>query len=136
MDNVRILTALAVSLGLTLIFETGFYLVASKTGRKNRDSSGTHKDNFLKVQWNRKDIFLVILVNTLTNPPVVLLYWLAFYYTNRNTTVIKIPLELFAVLTEGFIYKRYAQSIKKPFLFSLAANTFSFALGIIVQIFI
>ena len=113
MDNTSLMIALAISLGLTLVFETGFFLV---TGIRNK-----------------KDLLLVILVNTLTNPVVVLLYWLVFFNTNWNTTIIKIPLEIFAVLTEGYLYKKHAQSIKRPFLFSLAANTVSFTLGMLIQ---
>jgi len=116
MDNNALLTALAISLVLTVLFEVGFYLVIGKR--------------------NKKDILLVILVNTLTNPIVVLLYWIAYFNTNWNTVLVLIPLEVFAVLTEGFIYGRYAQSIKRPFLFSLAANVFSFSLGFIIQHFI
>ena len=113
MDNISLLIALAISLGLTLVFETGFFLV---TGKRNK-----------------KDLLLVILVNTLTNPVIVLLYWLAYFNANWNTTITKIPLEIFAVLTEGYLYKKYAQSIKRPFLFSLAANTVSFTMGILIQ---
>jgi len=113
MDTNSLLTALAISLGLTLIFEVGFFLL---TGKRNK-----------------KDILLVILVNTLTNPIVVLLYWVAYFNTNWNTAVIKVPLELFAILTEGFIYMKCAQSIKRPFIFSLTANAFSFTLGILIQ---
>ena len=113
MDSAALLTALGISLGLTLIFEVGFFFIVGKR--------------------NKKDVLLVVLVNTLTNPIVVLLYWIAFFSTNWNTTAIIIPLEVFAVLTEGFIYKKYAQSIKRPFLFSLAANAFSFSLGMIIQ---
>jgi len=133
MDNNTLLSVLAISLGLTLIFETGFYLIAGIRNRKNRTLRDTKRNSFFGIQWNRKDFLLVILVNTLTNPAVVLLYWLAYYYTNWNTTIIKIPLELFAVLTEGFIFMRYTQSIKRPFLFSLAVNIFSFTLGVIIQ---
>ena len=133
MDNAGLLSILAISLGLTIIFEVGFYLITGKQNSKDHGISGIHKEGFFKVKWNKKDLLLVILVNTLTNPVVVLLYLTAYYYTSWNTTAVKIPLELFAILTEGYIFKRYAQSIKKPFLFSLAANMFSFTLGVIIQ---
>jgi len=115
MDNNALLTALAISLALTVLFEVGFFFIVGKR--------------------NRKDLLLVVLVNTLTNPIVVLLYWIMSYNTNWNTTLVIAPLEVFAVLTEGFIYGRYAKSIKRPFLFSLGANTFSFTLGLIIQYF-
>jgi len=116
MNSVALLTALGISLGLTLVFEVGFYLIAYKR--------------------NKSDVLLVVLVNTLTNPIVVLLYWIAYFNTNWNTIAIIVPLELFAVLTEGFIYSKHAQSIKRPFLFSLAANAFSFTLGFIIMFFL
>ena len=112
----EILVALAFSLLLTLVFEIGFFFI---TGKRNR-----------------KDLLLVILVNILTNPIVVLVYWIIALYTDWNTTIAKIPLELFAVITEGIYFKKYGQSFKRPFLFSLAANAFSFSLGLILQLFI
>ena len=112
----ELLFALAVSLALTLVFEVVFFLL---TGKRNK-----------------KDLLLVILVNVLTNPVVVLLYWLAVIFTNLNGTLVKIPLELFAVVAEGFYYRKYGQSFKKPFVFSLTANAFSFAMGLLIQRFI
>ena len=109
----ELLIALVISLCLTLVLETGFFLLVGKR--------------------NRKDLLLVVMVNVLTNPVVVLLYWLAFYYTNWNTTIVKIPLEIFAVLTEWVCYKKYGQEFKRPLLFSLAANAFSFTVGLLVQ---
>jgi len=111
-----LLAALVVSLALTLALETGFFLL---TGKRNK-----------------KDLLLVILVNALTNPIVVLLYWLAALYTSWNTSVVKIPLEIFAVITEGFFFMKYGQSFKRPFLFSLAANMFSFWVGVLIQLFL
>ena len=112
--NGEIINALALSLALTLICEAGFYFISGK-----RD---------------KKDLLLVILVNLLTNPAVVLVYWLAVLYTNLNPGVVKIPLELFAVLTEGYYYKKYGSGFKRPFLFSAAANAFSFGIGALIQL--
>jgi len=113
MNNEALLTALAISLGLTLLFEVGFFLIIGK-----RD---------------KKDLLLVVLVNTFTNPIVVLLYWIAYYRTNWNMITVLIPLEVFAVLAEGYIYSKNAITIKRPFLFSFAANVFSFSMGLIIQ---
>ena len=110
----ELLFALALSLILTLVFEVGFFLAVTK-----RD---------------KKDLLLVVLVNVLTNPVVVLVYWLVVLYTDINRTLVKIPLELFAFLTEGFYYKKYGQRFKRPFLFSLAANAFSFTMGALLQL--
>ena len=119
--NTQLLLSLAISLVLTLVFETAFFLVTGILGT---------------VKRNKKDLLLVIMVNVLTNPVVVLLYWLSALYTNWNRTLVKIPLEIFAVLTEWLYYRKYAQTIKKPFLFSLAANAFSFTAGLLLQLII
>ena len=104
-----ILVSLAISLALTLILETGFYLLFGKR--------------------NKKDLLLVIMVNVLTNPVVVLLYWLALLYTNWDTSVVLIPLEVSAVVVEGCYFWKYGLRFRRPFLFSIAANAFSFIAG-------
>ena len=109
-----LLTSLGLSLALTLVLEAGFFLLVGK-----RD---------------KKDLLLLLLVNILTNPVVVLSFWLTTRYTGWNPVLVIIPLELFAVLTEGYYYKKYGQSFKHPFLFSLAANAFSFGVGQLIQL--
>jgi len=114
--NGELLTALAVSLILTVILEAGFFLLAGKR--------------------NEKDLFLTVMANIITNPAVVLLYWLAAAYTDWNLILVKIPLELSAVLTEGYYYRKYGQDFKHPYLFSVSANAFSFIAGAVIQKFI
>ena len=109
-----LLSALGISLLLTLIFETGFFLL---TGKRNK-----------------KDLLLVVMVNILTNPIVVLSYWLVSLFTNWNTDIIAVLLEIFAVLTEGYYYKKYSHSIKRPYLLSAAANIFSYGIGVVIQL--
>ena len=111
--DTAIFIALAVSLVLTIIIEAGFFLLIGKR--------------------NKMDLLLVILVNVLTNPAVVLLYWLAAYYASINLILVKIPLEVFAVITEGYCYRKYALELKRPYAFSLAANAISFLTGILLQ---
>ncbi|MCL1897118.1 MAG: hypothetical protein FWG03_11335, partial [Clostridiales bacterium] len=41
--------------------------------------------------WHGKDLLLVVLVNVITNPVVVLLFWLAKAYTGRNTSAVFSP---------------------------------------------
>jgi hypothetical protein len=106
--------ALVVSLILTILFEAGIFLLIGK--RK------------------KKDLLLVMLVNVITNPVVVLSYWLAVLYTNWNHVLVTMLLELFAVLTEGYYYKKYGQDFGRPYLFSAAANAFSFGTGVLLQI--
>ncbi|HOP11472.1 MAG TPA: hypothetical protein PK629_08270 [Oscillospiraceae bacterium] len=107
-----LLASLGISLLLTLIFETGFFLLIGK-----RD---------------KKDLLLLVMVNVVTNPLVVLLYWLTVLRWEVNSVII-IPLEVFAVLTEGCYYKKYGIKFKHPYLFSLAANAFSFGAGLLIN---
>ena len=109
-----LLFSLALSLALTLLLESGFFLLIGK-----RD---------------RRDLALLLLVNVLTNPVVVLSYWIVTLYTDWNINLIMIPFELIAVLAEGWYYRKYGCGFKRPFLFSLGANAFSFGIGMIMQL--
>jgi len=111
-----LLSALAVSLAMTLVLEVGYFLL---TGKRDK-----------------KDLLLVVMVNILTNPVVVLTYWLVALYTNWNLIVVIIPLELLAVFVEGFHYKKYGNAFKRPYRFSLAANVFSYGMGLLIQMLI
>ena len=106
------LASLGISLLLTLVFETVFF--------------------FLTGKRDKKDMLLLVMVNILTNPLVVLLYWLTVLRWEVNSVII-IPLEVFAVLTEGYYYKKYGHSFKHPYFFSLAANVFSFGAGLLFE---
>ncbi|MCL2151945.1 MAG: hypothetical protein FWH57_03130 [Oscillospiraceae bacterium] len=105
--------SLAISLALTLVLESGFF--------------------FLTGKRNKKDLMLVSLVNIITNPVVVLSYWLIVMYADIEPVIVLIPLELFAMIIEGCYYKKYGQSFKRPYFFSIAANVFSFAAGLLFQ---
>jgi hypothetical protein len=113
--NQSLAFALIVCLAATVLLETGFFLAIGKRGKK--------------------DLLLVALVNVITNPVVVLLYWTAAVYTDWNTLVVLIPLELFAIVTEGYYYKRYGRGFRRPYLFSIFANMFSYGIGALVQSF-
>lgn len=98
---------LLISLALTLIFELGFAFCAG--------------------QRTPRRLLLVVLVNTLTNPVVVLLHVL---FPHPCLTLL---LEICAILIEGFIYRTCADSIRRPYLFSLAINAFSYGCGEILN---
>jgi hypothetical protein len=112
----RLPSALAISLALTLALELFFFLIIGKR--------------------NKRDLLLTLLVNTLTNPVVVLTYWLLIFYTDWNGVIVKSSLELWAVLTEAHYYKKYGQQFSRPLLFSISANAFSFGTGMLLQKFI
>ncbi len=111
--NQELLVALAISLTLTLFIEVCFFIL---TGKRNK-----------------KDLLLTVGVNVVTNPVVVLLFWLLALYTDWNRVAVMVPLELFAVCTEGHYYRKYGQDFKRPYLFSVAANTVSFIIGVLLQ---
>ena len=109
--------SLVISLALTLSLEVGFFWVV----------------RLIKSQCNKKDLLLVVMVNILTNPAVVLLYWLAILYTNIDRVIILAPLEISAVFIEGYIYKKCGLYFRHPYVFSIAANAFSFGMGVFIQ---
>ena len=112
----ELLTSLAFSLVATLVLEAAFFWL---TGKRNR-----------------RDLVLLVLVNLLTNPALVLLLHLIYWFTNLNYLVATVVLELIAVAVEGLYYKKFGQEFKYPFLFSLAANAFSCTIGILLQLLI
>ena len=108
------LTVLAVSLLLTLVFEEGFALV-----------------------WglrNKRELGLVALVNILTNPPVVLLYYTATGPLHRNAIPVTIVLEAAAILVEWRCYRAFSDQVKHPFLFALLVNLFSYGAGCVINL--
>ena len=115
-----ILISLAISLTLTLILEISFFSIISAVTRK----------------FNKKDLLLTVMANVITNPAVVLSYWLVTLYTNWNGVIIIAALEITAVLVEGYIYDKYGRSFKHPCIFSITANAFSFGVGMLIQIII
>lgn len=106
------LLALGVSLGLTLLFEGLFALLWGLRGR---------------------DLTLCMLVNLLTNPPLVFLV-LCWRQFGPGPGWLPVPLlEAAAVLAEGHIYRRDGEHIRRPLLFSLCANALSYSLGLLVN---
>jgi hypothetical protein len=108
----RLLTALGISLALTLALELLFAVASGKRG---------------------KDLALVALVNIVTNPAVVLVYFLASAYTALHPVLVTAVLEIMAVLTEAYYYHRYGNCFLRPLLFSLGANAFSYGIGELIS---
>ena len=105
---------LGTSLGLTILIELLFAIIIGIR--------------------NKKDLLLVGLVNILTNPPVVLAYYILIFYAGIGGIYIKVPLEITVILVEMYYYKSYGNTFKHPFWFSFFANAVSFGIGEIINI--
>lgn len=105
------LLSMAAALGLTLVLELAFALI-----------------------WGlrKKELLLVVLMNILTNPAVNLLYLLA-YQVGWNSVWLILLLETAAVVTEGFCCR---DVIRRPWLFALLVNLFSYGTGELLKLFI
>ncbi|MBD5150803.1 MAG: hypothetical protein HDT18_10680 [Oscillibacter sp.] len=108
------LTVLAVSLLLTLVFEEGFALAWGLRGRR--------------------ELGLVALVNILTNPAVVLLYYTAAGPLHWNAIPVTVVLEASAILVEWLCYRAFSEQVKRPFLFALLINLFSYGAGCVINL--
>jgi len=82
---------------------------------------------------DRKDLLLLVMVNIVTNPAVVLLYWFASD-AGLNLALTTLVLEAGAIITEGCYYKRYGRHFPRPFRFSIVANVFSYSIGFLAQL--
>ncbi len=107
------LTILAVSLALTLVFEVGFALLWGLRGRR--------------------ELGLAALVNVLTNPPVVLLYYTAVKLWRWSALPATLVLETAAVVVEWRCYRAFSRQIRRPLLFALLANGLSYGAGCVIN---
>jgi len=83
---------------------------------------------------NKRDLLLLCLVNLLTNPVVVLTYYIIKIYTYWNLILILIVLESMAIIVEGKYFKKYGDKITAPYLFAVLVNVFSYGMGKIISI--
>jgi len=108
------LKTMAISLGLTLLLEITFALLWGLRGKR--------------------ELTVAALVNVLTNPPVVLLYHIAAGLFGWPAAAVTAVLECGAVLVEWRCYRACSQQLKRPFLFALLANGFSFGIGCVINL--
>ena len=85
---------------------------------------------------NKKDVLNVVLANIMTNPILnAITIFLNFYFGIFTRNIGIVVLEILAVITEGFIYKRYLNFKKiNPYLLSLILNIFSYLFGEIINL--
>ena len=86
---------------------------------------------------DKKDLLLVILVNLLTNPPLVLISVFLMYHLGIGTgrLITYLVLEVIVVFVEYRIYKSYMSFQKDPFILSLLLNGISIWGGLLCQLF-
>lgn len=105
----NLLISFLTALGLTLVFELVFALIW-----------GVRKEGLL----------LVILMNVMTNPAVNLLHFFAVSLLGWPPLWVVPLLELAVVIVEGICCRGI---IRRPWLFVLLANGFSYTMGVIIQ---
>ena len=108
------LKTLVVSLLLTLILEELFALLWGLRGRR--------------------ELTVVALVNILTNPVVVLCYHTAVGLFGWSAVAVTAVLEISAVIVEWLYYRACSEQLKKPLLFALLANAFSYGMGCVINL--
>ena len=81
----------------------------------------------------KKNFLVVLLVNVLTNPAAVLVYWLYQVYAGTHSLPVQILIELAVVTVEAYIYRRFAEDdifrIPRPIGLAIVANVFSWGIG-------
>lgn len=108
------LKVLAVSLLLTVALEGVFGLAWGLRGRR--------------------ELGLMVLVNCLTNPPVVLFYHTAVGLWHWDSVPVTLVLEAAAVLVEWRCWRALSEQVKRPFLFALLCNGFSYGMGCLIHL--
>lgn len=86
-----------------------------------------------------RGLLLVALVNMLTNPLVVLLYWLSGLYLPMLPNLpVQLVLETAAIMAEAGIYCSFSKEpqwrIRRPALLSFVANVCAWLVGFVITI--
>ena len=108
------LRILAVSLALTLVLEEGFALAWGLRGRR--------------------ELVRAALVNCLPTPPVVLLYHTVTALWGWSAPTAAVILEAAAVLVEWRCWRAFSEQVRRPFLFVLLSNLFSYGTGCVINL--
>lgn len=80
-----------------------------------------------------RDLLLTIILNILTNPIVTASFYILSGLTQFSEPLIKLFLEISAVMAEWLIYRKYGENIKRPLLLSVGLNGFSFFSGMLIN---
>ena len=79
-----------------------------------------------------RELWLVVLVNLLTNPLAVLGYALLRNALPWPPLWIQLPIELMVFVLEALLYLRLSRTIRRPLLFALCINLVSYGLGLVI----
>lgn len=107
----ELICSLVISLLLTLLLEEAFALRWGLRGR---------------------NLGLVALMNVMTNPAVVTIWFLARHVLHWNGPWLVLLLEALVVLAEGLCCRGW---VRRPWVFALLVNLFSYGMGLLLQIF-
>lgn len=81
-----------------------------------------------------KDLLLLVCVNTMTNPPVVLLsFFFSISMPLDQSRFCLLILEVMVFIVEAKMYESWFPEIRRPWLYSLTANCASFFGGILIS---
>lgn len=151
--NAYLLEMFLVSLLLTIVAEPAVVLLCTwmRAWKERKDqirrSTGQrcHFHVSLPAVCEKRGFLLVVLVNVLTNPPAVLLCWLARQYlpdaagmaAGMPAFFLQVIVEAAVVAVEAYVYRSFAKEpqwgIRRPVVLSVMANLCSWLGGIILQ---
>jgi len=83
---------------------------------------------------SRRELTIVALVNILTNPAVVLTYHTCVGLFGWSALIVTAALECAAVIVEWICYRACSEVLKRPLLFALLANAFSYGVGCVINL--
>ena len=93
---------------------------------------------FLMGKRRKLELIIVLLVNTLTNPLMMLYYtFIRGIFSDEPGILLQLPGEIVVVITEAYIFKSMGKTedycFKHPILLSIVLNTISWMTGILLQ---
>lgn len=88
----------------------------------------------LKIK-DKKDLLNIVLVNIMTNPLVTSIpVYFNIKYGLIQRHIVLIILEIFTIISEGFVYKKYLNYKKiNPYILSIILNASSYLLGEVIN---
>ncbi len=111
-----ILEMFAVSLGATIVLETLVMILMGELSKKN--------------------LWLLFLINILTNPMAVYLYYVGNFLIDASEILIQLLIEIVVILVEAGIYTWFSKDenwkIKRPILLGILTNVFSWSIGLMM----